>query len=333
MIFQNIMNFLTQPLGYKPCPDGYDPGTEGSAFEKYCYASLDNPDLKDVRNSKTITVDSPSAPVEKRFWLRQTSSVIPYQVASSATCPPNTVPFNGSCFQTCPPGTEQIEIQTPGATSGSTTTECRAACNDSGWHELTWAYKDNTGIKYFGSADNGSLRLHNNKFMRTDNWRQKMKDVRPDWCYHRITTSDVGTEGYVESNNWPIGVMTTTVTQDNMTLGQFDNKITPGYVGIYGERTATKLGVPTIAGPCPPPNVATSAGQCARPPPANMTIVGNQYITTQPCPARFSDQNKISAARCDPKSVYRRKYLSLIQYVMGLVVIILIVVVLLRLRK
>lgn len=323
-ILNGVRNFLTKPLGYYDCDSGFIPGTKGSPAEGNCYPDLiTNVALSDLYKNGILRLANKDANVEDYIWQRYNRPAPIYSIASANDCEPNTVSFNGSCFQGCQSGKEQRTFEE----GGKKQVECRASCNADGWHYLNWgknvASKEGLDIFQPGAISWRKANANDNPFVQLD-------APRDDWCYH-IPTDDTTTNTPGYDSRWPIGVVTFTGKAGDI-VGQASNTVKIKFDGVYGERMNSFLGLPKMAGNCPPPNVATDA-QCLKPAPAGFEVQGNEWVTKTPCPAAYSTKSTMEPNNCIPTPVYRKKYGSLLDYIMILVVIILVVIVLIKFAR
>lgn len=342
-VFDTFTNFLTKPLGFRSCPYGYSPGTKGTIAESQCYPSpVTNDTVRNLFNQQVLSVHNPAAQLEDQVWGRTSRNADPFGIADSGTCPPSTVPFNGSCLETCPIGMEPTEFQEADKSKPPkmlTKVECRAACSTGLWHPLNWA-NDTFGEHVFRKDNFLYTRgpntdpKHTGPFAPFDENQQNAKDTgkegpaisKPDWCYRQelslpiTSTPDAGTwvpyglDIYSNKNSASGGV-----------VGFGENKLTLTEPGSYATRFPFSIGQPKMAGPCPPPNILTES-MCLKPPPPGFSIVGNQFVTTQKCPAIYSTSNERDPTICTPEPIARPAYRSLLEYTISLVVIALVIV-------
>ena len=338
-VFGVLQRLLTKPFGYHYCDQGWTNGTEGTDQEGLCFPQLEaNPDLLAYARSGTITIVNRDAPPEKVLWKLFSRRAIEYGTATSANCPPNTIPWNGSCFYTCPAGYTEHSYQTGEKnTDGSKKydLECLAEMNG-GWHPLTWtgsAIADVPGSSTIADAP-GIYQSGAISFITSPIDKYPPVDLRSFaqlealdayWGYHTSDGQKSDPSNTINNSTSYTSVPLNITSSKGVVgkpVGQGSNTIVSLYDGYYGNRQRLKLGSPTMAGTCPPPNVATDS-QCLRPTPSNMIQQGNQWITDQTCPAHYSTTSE-EGLQCIPTPIVRKRYGSLLDMIIWLVTIIII---------
>ena len=327
-----LTNLLTKPFGYKPCDPGYENGTAGTRFEQLCFPQLDViPQLEDIYNSTKITIRNLDSAPEKRVWDLYSISAVEFTVGSSRNCPPSTVPLGGSCYNNCSFGYEP-NYSNDG--KGGVIFECLRKCEQS-WHPTNWKVNNNemdesskidiiTVPSIFDKSASSKIAFLSGVEGRLDDHSIKSGFTSGMfWCYHKGTAeSKLGaTEGY---SSVPIGLIPLETFQNGETKGFGDSqhKYKFEIAGLYGNRRRLPLGPPLMAGICPPPNEFDN-NVCYRPTPKEMKRIGNTWVSDIDCPKQYSKPTP-SGIGCIPVGVYRKRYGSLLDMIIWLIVAVLI---------